>query len=192
MGAVVERFRPRELWTTRDAASYEAVARVMEGATKDGTLVRIVDASTPPLKILDANVEILGPPAGDSSLRENDASLVMRITKGDASALMGGDIQSAGESALLSSGRTLRSEILKVAHQGSRASTGKEFLETVRPRFAVIMVGERNPYHLPNAETILRLEGAGARVLRTDRDGTITIRTGDGGIDINCFPRECR
>jgi competence protein ComEC len=66
-------------------------------------------------------------------------------------------------------------DVLKVAHHGSEDTGLDALLEKARPRLAVISVGEGNPYGHPTAATLAALEAAGARTLRTDRDGTIVI-----------------
>jgi competence protein ComEC len=68
-----------------------------------------------------------------------------------------------------------------VAHHGSRSSTGAPFLAAARPRVAVISVGARNPFRHPSPEALARLEAAGARVYRTDRDGAVILET-DGTV----------
>lgn len=67
-------------------------------------------------------------------------------------------------------------EILKVGHHGSKYSSGESFLETIRPRVAVISVG-KNQFGHPTQEVLKRLEAVGAEVLRTDEKGTIQIQS---------------
>ena len=67
--------------------------------------------------------------------------------------------------------------MLKVAHHGSRGSSTPEFLAAVTPSLAVISVGARNAYGHPAPETLARLAAAGARVLRTNRDGALIFET---------------
>jgi beta-lactamase superfamily II metal-dependent hydrolase len=67
-------------------------------------------------------------------------------------------------------------DLLKVGHHGSRGSTGVELLDSLRPVAAVISVG-RNEYGHPSPETLARLERHRVPVLRTDQDGTISVRT---------------
>ena len=67
-----------------------------------------------------------------------------------------------------------------VGHHGSRYSTSFELLEAAQPEMAVISVGYNNYGH-PADEALARLNLAGARVYRTDIDGSITVRTGDDG-----------
>jgi competence protein ComEC len=67
--------------------------------------------------------------------------------------------------------------VLKVAHHGSRTSTSREFLSAVRPRVALISVGAGNRYGHPGARVLADLAASGAIVLRTDRSGSVVVRT---------------
>jgi competence protein ComEC len=80
-----------------------------------------------------------------------------------------------------------RADVLKVGHHGSKNSTTAEFLKAVHPAVAVISVGEENPYGHPNKELLERLEQAGVRVLRTDRDGAVHVLTDGNRLEITCF-----
>ncbi len=66
-------------------------------------------------------------------------------------------------------------DVLKVAHHGSEDAGLGGLLDRARPRLAVISVGDGNPYGHPTAATLSTLAGHRIRVLRTDRDGTVTI-----------------
>ncbi|MBI4193133.1 MAG: hypothetical protein HY536_00720, partial [Candidatus Colwellbacteria bacterium] len=78
-------------------------------------------------------------------------------------------------------GDGLKSEILKVAHHGSRYSSSERFLEYARPSIAVVEVG-KNRYGHPTREALDRLASVGSRVFRTDRDGTIMVAKENGEI----------
>ncbi|MGB9726618.1 MAG: ComEC/Rec2 family competence protein [Minisyncoccia bacterium] len=65
-------------------------------------------------------------------------------------------------------------EVLKVAHHGSKSSSSKEFLNFIKPRFAVIETGINNYGH-PHQEAIERLKEAGATIFRTDLDGSVVF-----------------
>jgi len=62
-----------------------------------------------------------------------------------------------------------------------------EFLAAVHPSLAVISAGEDNSYGHPNAELLQRLEAAGVRVFRTDRDGAVHILTDGKRLEVTCF-----
>jgi competence protein ComEC len=122
-------------------------------------------------------VFVLSPPAQRIGDDPNINSLVLRISYGTIDFLMTGDMGGEGEDALIRSGYPLDAEILKVGHHGSSSSTSADFLARVRPEMGVIYVGEDNPYGHPHQETLDLLKASGVTVYRTDRDGTIVIRT---------------
>ena len=127
-------------------------------------------------------VEVLSPPRKlfkNTSSDTNNNSLVMRITFGNVSALLTGDIENEAESALLESRINIESNILKVAHHGSRDSTSIELLRQVRPEYVVISVGKNNEFGHPHKAILRRLspDKLGSKVFRTDRFGTITLKT---------------
>ena len=73
---------------------------------------------------------------------------------------------------------TLKCDILKVAHHGSKSSSSEEFLDAVRPSVAVIQVGRNNFYGHPHDQTLERLKERGIEIYRTDLNGAV-------GIDLN-------
>jgi competence protein ComEC len=74
--------------------------------------------------------------------------------------------------------------VLKVAHHGSDDAGLAALLDRTRPRLAVISVGDDNPYGHPTAATLSTLARHGVRVLRTDRDGAVTIDVAGGAIGV--------
>lgn len=128
-------------------------------------------------------VKVLWPPPSFSAA-DNDLSLVLRVSYGGSSLLLTGDVEAAGESGLLASGLTLRADLLKVAHHGSRTSSALTLLAAVAPRFAIISC-DSLVYGHPHAETLAGLRrfvpGAG-RILRTDVEGTVGFELGEEGV----------
>jgi competence protein ComEC len=115
--------------------------------------------------------------AGDQTSPEslNDASVVLRLTMGDLSFLLTGDITEAGETALIRTGADLDSSVLKIAHHGSLTSTSPSFVRRTTPLVDVISVGADNSYGHPTDEVLSRL--AGDLILRTDLHGDISLST---------------
>jgi len=128
------------------------------------------------IKAGDVLVDILFPVENlegqDLKNSANDTSIINKIVYGENSFLFTGDIGSGTEKELVSSGKDIVSDVLKVAHHGSKYSTSDLFLQTVSPKYAVIEVG-KNSYGHPTPEVLQRLEKFGIKVLRTDRDGDI-------------------
>jgi competence protein ComEC len=71
-------------------------------------------------------------------------------------------------------------DVLKVAHHGSADAGLEVLLERTDPGLAVISAGEGNPFGHPTPVTLSTLAAHGTTILRTDRDGTITIAAGRG------------
>jgi hypothetical protein len=71
-------------------------------------------------------------------------------------------------------------DLLSVAHHGSDTATSERFLRDVKPEYAVIQVGAKNPYGHPAPEVLQRLNAAGAAVYRTDTDGEVIFTIQDG------------
>lgn len=104
----------------------------------------------------------------------NASSIINMIVFGESSFLFTGDTTREIEQHLLNKGVNLSADVLKVAHQGSKTSTGVDFLRAVAPDYAVIMVGE-NDFGHPHLRTLKTLSDESARVLRTDRMGDIVF-----------------
>ena len=113
------------------------------------------------------DVAVLGPlrPYADP----NDGSIVVEVRWGGTSVIMPGDIEAHAQHDL----GPLRSDVLKVPHQGA-ATSDLTWIEASAPAIAVISVGP-NDFGHPSDLVVETLETAGARVMRTDRDGSITI-----------------
>ncbi len=105
----------------------------------------------------------------------NNTSIVSRLVYGDNSFLFTGDIEKRGEQDLSKKNEIyLNSDILKIAHHGSKTSTSEEFLKKVNPKIAVIQVGE-NRFGHPHLEVLERLEKFDVKILRNDQQGNIKI-----------------
>ena len=124
----------------------------------------------------DITLEIIWPPAPLPSPDWNTNSMVIMLRYGKFQALLAADLNQRGEKELLNNKEiSLRADLLKVGHHGAGDATGPEFLKAVSPRWAVISVG-KNPWSYPSLVVIRRLGEAGAKVFRTDRDGSIKFR----------------
>lgn len=129
----------------------------------------------------------------DSDESVNDQSLVFRLVLDSFSVLFTGDIGTAAEENFLKANNDLHCTILKVPHHGSRHSNSPAFLAATSPQEAVISAGFKNVFHLPAPETLQRLENCGARVWRTDEEGTITVTAErDGAWRIASFGGQIR
>jgi competence protein ComEC len=177
LAAIIENFRPRELWTGATGDSPDWL-RLRELASRRG--VRIVPLRAGRKFVYGgASVEVLAPvPEYETgeAVRNND-SLALRLRHGRHSFLLTGDIERQVEWELAARGSLERNDVLKVAHHGSRTSSSAPFLDAVQPVFGLVSVGYGNSFNMPGTDVLDRLEERHVHVLRTDDWGLITIRT---------------
>jgi competence protein ComEC len=108
---------------------------------------------------------------------------------GKRTILLPGDAEKSSKNDVLAenSEDALRSDVLKAGHRGSKNSTTPAFLAAVHPQVGIISVGDANPYGHPSPELLGRLEAAGVRILRTDRDGAAHMLKDGQSLEITCF-----
>lgn len=152
-------------------------------ADRDGLLQNILEATRGSGQIwLEEDTEIrLGcceilifAPDGEKSGNESCCAVLFRSEKYDT--LITGDMDAAGERALLATRELPDLEMLIVGHHGSGTSTCAELLYLTAPEVAVISVGEDNSYGHPVPEILNRLALYGCAVYRTDLMGDIEFR----------------
>lgn len=122
--------------------------------------------------------EVLHPREADyaAGLSDNALSCVLRVG-GDAGALLTGDIGIAEETRLALAQPELRAALLVVAHHGSHSSSGPVWLNTLRPRLAIVQAGHRNRYGHPAPVVVRRLEARGIEWVGSPACGAATWRS---------------
>ena len=121
------------------------------------------------------------PPDGGTGI--NNVSIVLLGSVGAYRFLLSGDVEQAIDPSLLTD-QLPRLDFLKVAHHGSKTATTQAFVDATRPKVAVASAGTGNPYGHPARSTLDRLAAAGARVFRTDLDGTVVATFDPAGMTV--------
>lgn len=139
-------------------------------------------------------IRVLNPPPPDWERRRvrNDDSLVLELDYGRAAVLLTGDISDTVEQDLVRRGALARFQaaqirVLAVPHHGSRTSSSQAFLDAARPTLAVVSAGRDNWFGHPAAAVLARYEAAGVPLLRTDRDGAVTVTTDGERVAVDRF-----
>ena len=122
-------------------------------------------------------VRVLNPDPGSAESSANSNSLVLQLRFHRFSALFTGDLEKSAEAAVLLRPELQRTQLLKVAHHGSRSATSDAFLDRIQPRWAVLSAGRNNPYRHPSPEVLARLRHHHVRALSTMDYGAITVET---------------
>jgi competence protein ComEC len=133
--------------------------------------------------------EVLHPPETAAAKRhDNDQSCVLRISAGERHILLTGDIEKASEARLLQlHPDKLPADLLVAPHHGSRSSSGPAFVAAVNPPYVVFTAGYRNRFHHPHPEVVRRYTKQGSHILRSDRDGAISIDLEPAGIRLDAY-----
>lgn len=161
--------------TTTDTQIYKETIQAIE---KENAEVIKAKGGTSIIDTANLDFEVLAPNSMWYS-EMNEFSLVTKLVYGDTSFLFTGDAESVSELEMVRAGYDLDIDLLKVGHHGGETSTSQIFLEATTPEYAIISVGTGNSYGHPHERTLSRLNNIGAKIYRTDEQGTI-IATSDG------------
>jgi len=176
---VLQRYKVKNiLWTGvfRDTPEYKQWISALAEEQKQGAEIAIAQSGQT-ITAGSALIAILNPSeslAGEELEDSNDSSMVFRLSFNEMDFLFTGDISMPAEKDIIEENNNLQSEVLKVAHHGSKYSTSEEFLEKIQAEVAVVSVG-KNSYGHPTPETLQKLEKFGIHILRTDLNGDISI-----------------
>jgi competence protein ComEC len=194
---ILERFDVGAFWSSGDDGHNPEYRRLVALARRRGIAIpevvatRLGGAAVVPLgpfeSSSDGGGDRIHAPAG---LTVNDASLVLRIGFAARGIIFAGDLEADGEGELAGRrdvGQIVAADVLKVPHHGSRTSSSPELVDAVSPALAVISLGWRNQFHFPAPEVIDRYAARRTHVLRTDRDGAVSIAISpEGRLSVRC------
>lgn len=172
---VLEQYDVAAIYTPSGMPPGEAADNFLRLARAEASSLGTLDAGD--RLILDSEITFdVFLPSGaaflETTKNPNEWSVVGKLTYGDASLLLTGDMERREELLLLRSDANLASDVLKVAHHGSAYASIAPLLDRIRPQYAVISVG-KNTYGHPSTETVQRIAGSGAEIFRTDEYGTV-------------------
>lgn len=141
------------------------------------------------LQIGETKAEVLFPAEEflSANFTENNQSLVLRLVFGEKKILLTGDIEREAEEFLLQKPDFLQANVIKAAHHGSQTSSGAEFIEASQPQLVIISVGKNSPFGHPHREVVERWSSAGAKILTTGENGTITVSTDGKNLWLETF-----
>ena len=181
---VLTHFPVRHYWGTGDVREEPFYLRLQRVLAEQGLREHIARARQDVVEVGKCLLEVLNPsdtievqPAGGRRRQQghalNNRSIVTALTCGRHKALFAADVEAG---ALIRMGRehTRGSvDLVKVPHHGAASSYQREWLETVKPRYAVISVGRYNAYGHPAPAVVQAYTDRGIATFRTDRDGGV-------------------
>jgi competence protein ComEC len=179
-------FAPRAFWTTGVPSPDVSYVRLMDDLARAKIPIVQVGARAPIESIGNVAIASLNGDAGIART-SNNSSIVLRFSFGGASLLFTGDLESAGERAIVANGGKLHATMLKVPHHGSATSSTAAFVAAVHPEAAVISDGYLNNFHFPAEAVVQRYVDEGAIVMRTDRDGAVMVDATANAMTVRTF-----
>ena len=118
---------------------------------------------------------------------ENDNSNVIYLKLNGYKYMFMGDAGIEKEKDILEKYNISNIDVLKVGHHGSKTSSGKSFINEIKPNYSIISVGKNNRYGHPNKEALNNL--ANSKIYRTDEDGSIMFKVKNNKLKIEtCSP----
>jgi competence protein ComEC len=181
--ALLEHANMSEIFSSGERSN-EALARSLENnALTKATRLRVLAAGDTIHLGDDVTLYTLHPTRSalrglhtNYGMHANGGSLAFKVVHGSTSMLFLGDVEANDEREMMREyGDLLQSDVVKVAHHGSLTSSSKELTQATLAKYAVISVGAHNRFGHPAPAIVKRWMNAGARVLRTDRDGAILL-----------------
>jgi len=153
-----------------------------------------LNSRNPPQMINGVQVSILNPGIRGEFSRDdknplflNNQSLVIKLQFKNIGVLLAGDIGQEAEYRMMRQGYSLKADILKIPHHGSSSSSSPDFVQRVKPTYAILSVGDRRIGRLPHPEVLKRYQQVGAKIFRTDKHGAITVVTDGERIEVKPF-----
>lgn len=117
---------------------------------------------------------VLHPPPSKSFSKANDNSCVLHVSNRHWSLLLTGDLESEGESSLVTrAGKELQADILVAPHHGSATSSSEALVQAVDPRWVIFSTGYRNRYGFPRPSVVARWRDAGAITIDSAQAGAV-------------------
>ncbi|OFI49191.1 DNA internalization-related competence protein ComEC/Rec2 [Floricoccus tropicus] len=167
---VSKEFKIKEIWITEGALNSKAL---VEKLKKTKTKVKLVQTGDK-INIFSSYIEVISPlKKGDGG---NDDSIVLYGKLLNKYFLFTGDLEEEGEREIVNEYSKLPVDVLKAGHHGSKTSSSKQFIELIKPKYALISCGINNRYKHPNQETLEIFEKNNVEVFRTDLHGQIVLR----------------
>ena len=168
----------------KDTKTYDDVVQAAKNKNNKITYPKPGDT----YQLGEAAFTIIAP--NDKYEDSNNASIGVYLKYGDTSYLFTGDAEYEAEEDILKKGFMIDADVYKAGHHGSRTSSSDEFLEAVTPKYVVVSCGEDNSYGHPHAAILNYCRTKKIPLYRTDKQGTIVLKSDGEKIEWNMAPSE--
>jgi competence protein ComEC len=186
--SIVADFRPHEIWEGVPVPPDPLLQQLRAEAGRAGAAWRTVQRRDS-VRFGDAEVVAWHPlpPEWERQRVRNEDSVVVEVRFGEVSLLLAGDVEAAAEADIAKLVAPAGVRVVLAPHHGSSTSSTWPLLKATLPDLAIISAGRGNRYGHPHAAVLERYRSVGARVLRTDLEGAIMLRTDGHAAEVTTF-----
>lgn len=168
----------------KNTSSYRDVQSALKYKNYDSTAPDVGDT----YELGEAKFTILAPCKKYEDANNNSIALILNY--GNNSFLFTGDAEEEAEKDILNNGISIKADVYKAGHHGSKSSSSEEFVDEISPEYAVVSCGEGNDYGHPHAQTLNTFRSRGIKVFRTDEQGSIVANSDGNKITWNAAPSD--
>jgi competence protein ComEC len=160
--ALLEEFRPREVWEGIPVPRFEPLTRLRLAAEAQGTRWANVYVNS---RIAIDEVEVVARHPGMADWERqkvrNDDSLVLELRWREVSVLLTGDIGRGVEREIAPTIPDAPLRVVKVPHHGSLTSSAADFVAGLHPQIAVVRRRQKQSFRPPRPRGAGALPGGG-------------------------------
>jgi len=180
MAHIINSFNVGNIYMPKAVSTSKTYENLLNTISQKGLKVITAKSGVNIINNGNLNINIIAPNRDYSDL--NNYSAVIKITYGNRKFLFMGDAETQSENDITSD---VSADVIKIGHHGSDTSSGQSFVNKVNPKYVIIMVGANNQYDHPYQITLDRWSNTGAKIYRTDLNGTIIVSTDGNSLNIN-------
>ncbi len=180
LSTVINNFKIDSIYMPKAVTTTTIYENLLDTIANKGLSINTGKSGVSLIDTADLSVNMIAP---NSSVYDdlNQYSIVLMIRYKNNKFLFMGDAGTVSEGEITSD---VSANVIKVGHHGSSTASSASFVKKVSPEYAIIEVGVNNTYNLPKETIIKRWESVGAKVLRTDELGNITIISDGNNIEV--------
>jgi competence protein ComEC len=183
------------VWTNGEAGESDTYDDFIRIINEKKITHRLISEKVGDIRINNVTIRILNPRDAITLKNDlprrfdktNDDAIAMKIAIGNVGIILPADISEPTEMRIINTHKDIKSDVLFAPHHGGFTSSTIPFLNTVRPKIAVISCGRDNVYNDPHPDVLMRYLRRGTKVLRTDMNGSINITTDGSDITYDVF-----
>lgn len=192
---ILSHFKVKEVWSNGEPAEIDTYKKLLEVIKENKIVHRIVSHEFGDIEINNVTINILNPlkpvTIENNTPRKfdetNNDAIVLRFTFGNITILLPSDISEITESRLVKSCMNIKSQLIMVPHHGGFTSSTIPFLNAVKPEIALVSCGRDNVYKDPHPDVLERYMSIGTKILRTDKNGAISVTTDGSRIEYKAY-----